>query len=389
MENATFIFFLIFFSAAVFSTIALYTKQTIILAYIFVGILIGPYGFKLINSTDTILSISEIGIMFLLFLLGLDLQFRSLVSMLSKSIIVTVISSLLVGLVCILAAKYSGFGWTPSIIIGSSLIFSSTIICLKLLPTTTLHHQRQGNIVISILLLQDILAIIMLTVLDLFSTSKDGISLFPVFKLLLALPILVFIGYFVQKYIIMHLLRKFNRFKEYIFLIAIAWCLSMAELAIWFGLSAEIGAFIAGISLASSPISQYIAESLKPLRNFFLIIFFFSIGASFNFNLVPSVIYLVCILSTVVLILKPLVYALMLKLFKEKAHVSGSIGLRVGQASEFSLLLGLLALQGHIISQKEYIIIQATVILTFIISSYIVVLRLPNPIAISDRLRRD
>jgi Kef-type K+ transport system membrane component KefB len=389
MVDATFVFFLIFFGAAFFATIALYTRQTIILAYIFVGVLIGPYGLKLIGDTDTILSISEIGIMFLLFLLGLDLQLKSLMEMLGKSVLVTFGSSLILGVACTLACYQYGLEIMPSIIIGTSMVFSSTIICLKLLPITTLHHQRQGNIVISILLLQDIMAIIMLTVLDLLSTSQGSVQLYPILKILAALPILVVVGYFAQKYIIMHLLRKFNRVREYIFLLAIAWCLGMAELAVWFGLSSEIGAFIAGVSLAASPISQYIAESLKPLRNFFLIIFFFSVGANFNYQLVPSVLYIVCVLVGIVLVVKPIAYALLLKVFKEKTHVSWSIGLRVGQASEFSLLLGLLALQSHIISQKQFIIIQAVVIITFVISSYIVVLRLPNPIAISDKLRRD
>ncbi len=389
MHDATFVFFLIFFGAAFFATIALYTKQTIILAYIFVGVLIGPFGLKLIGDTDTILSISEIGIMFLLFLLGLDLQFKSLMEMLGRSVLVTFGSSLIVGVACSLACYQYGVAVMPSIIIGISMVFSSTIICLKLLPTTALHHQRQGNIVISILLLQDILAIVMLTVMDLLSTSQGSVQLYPILKLLAALPILFAIGYFAQKYIIMHLLRKFNRVREYIFLLAIAWCLGMAELAVWFGLSSEIGAFIAGVSLAASPISQYIAESLKPLRNFFLIIFFFSVGANFNYQLVPSVLYIVCILAGIVLIIKPIAYAVFLKTFKEKTHVSWSIGLRVGQASEFSLLLGLLALQNKIISQEQFIIIQAVVIITFVISSYIVVLRLPNPIAISDKLRRD
>ncbi len=141
-------------------------------------------------------------------------------------------------------------------------MFSSTIIGLKLIPTTVLHHQHTGEIIISVLLLQDIIAIVLLLVLE--ASAQESMSWMSLSKPLLALPLLVLITYLVEKYILIRLIRLFDRIQEYIFLLAIGWCLGVAEAAEWMGLSYEIGAFIAGVSIASSPIALFIAESLKP-----------------------------------------------------------------------------------------------------------------------------
>ena len=176
------------------------------------------------------------------------------------------------------------------------MMFSSTIIGIKLLPTTILHHQHTGEIMISVLLLQDLLAIFVL--LFFAPLAASGNILVDISLVVFGLPALLLFAYVAERFFLQRLLAKFNRIKEYLFLLAIAWCLAMAQLAILFGLSAEIGAFIAGISLAASPIAFYIAESLKPLRDFFLVIFFFSVGALFNLNYLTKVIFPAVILAS-------------------------------------------------------------------------------------------
>jgi Kef-type K+ transport system membrane component KefB len=174
-----------------------------------------------------------------------------------------------------------------------------------------------------------------------------------------------------------------------IFLIAIGWCLGLSELAYMVGLSHEIGAFIAGVSVATSPIALYIANHLKPLRDFFLILFFFSIGAEFQLGLLGDVIIPSLILAGVVLIAKPIVFKVLLGRISESSEKSWEIGFRLGQISEFSLLIAFLASSQALISQNASHVIQATAIITFLISSYLVVFRYPTPIAVSDKLRRD
>ena len=155
------------------------------------------------------------------------------------------------------------------------------------------------------------------------------------------------------------------------------------------GLSAEIGAFIAGVSVATSPISQYIAVNLKPLRDFFLILFFFAVGAKLDLSALDTVFVPAAILAALVLGLKPVVYRFLLKGVSEKRVLAWNLGFRLGQASEFSLLIAYVAASSAIISQQTSLLIQATTIITFLVSSYIVVLNYPTPIAVSDRLRRD
>jgi Kef-type K+ transport system membrane component KefB len=191
------------------------------------------------------------------------------------------------------------------------------------------------------------------------------------------------------RYVLLPLITRFDRFHEYIFLLAIGWCLGLAEAAQALGLSAEIGAFIAGITIATSPISQYIAVNLKPLRDFFLVLFFFSVGARFDLGLLGQVILPALVLSLLVLGLKPVVYQFLLKGLSEQRSLAWDLGFRLGQVSEFSLLIAYVAASGAVISSQASLLIQATTIVTFVASSYIVVLNYPTPIAISDELRRD
>ncbi|WP_421862907.1 cation:proton antiporter [Motiliproteus sp.] len=388
MEHSlVFSFFLIFTGAAVIASLALFTRQPLLVAYIVLGALFGPYGMEMVTDTSLLSDIAEIGIIFLLFLLGLDMQPSHLLHMLKKATLVALLSSAVFAAIGYGTGKAFGYTETECLIIGLSLMFSSTIIGIKLLPTTVLHHKHTGELVVGLLLLQDVIAIIVL--LALYSTSSGDVSPTTYLKTLLAFPLLIGSSFLFVKYILLNLIQRFDRFHEYIFLVAIGWCLGVAEGAAAMGLSAEIGAFVAGVSLATSPISQYIAESLKPLRDFFLILFFFSIGASFNLGLLDDVIVPALILAVLVLIFKPLVFKVLLQRISESSQMGWEVGFRLGQTSEFSLLIAYLATSTLLIGQEASHLIQATAILTFLVSSYIVVFNFPSPIAVSDRLRRD
>jgi Sec-independent protein secretion pathway component TatC len=149
-----------------------------------------------------------------------------------------------------------------SLIMGAALMFSSTIIGIKLLPTTVLHHRRTGELVVGLLLLQDVIAIIVLLIL--YSAQSEAMSLMAYIKPILSLPLLTAGAFALVRWVILPLITRFDRFHEYIFLLALGWCLGLAETAQFIGLSAEMGAFVAGVTLASSPISQFIATNLKP-----------------------------------------------------------------------------------------------------------------------------
>ena len=379
--------FIIFTGAAVFATIALYARQAMLVGYIILGILLGPWGLSLVNDPDLIKDISHIGIIFLLYLLGLDLLPQQLWKMLGEALEITLLSSTVFLVTGFFIAWLFNFPVLDSVLTGAVMMFSSTIIGLKLLPTTTLHHRHTGQIIISVLLIQDLLAIIILLLLQ--GYGKGEKLLVDILLQLATLPIIILAAYVLERYVVIKLIQRFDQIHEYIFLLAIAWCLGIAEIAVYFGLSYEIGAFIAGVTLASSPIAFFITERLKPLRDFFLIIFFFSLGASFKISAIGGIIFPAAVLALFVIFLKPMIFSRLLSRAGEKATISREVGFRLGQASEFSLLIAVLAVESRFIGEVTSNLIQLTTLITFIISSYIIVFNYPTPIAVSDKLRRD
>lgn len=386
-ETVTYVVFLIFAGTAILSTIALFTRQSLLVAYMAIGAILGPWGLKLVKDSALIKQTGDIGIVFLLFLLGLNLQPQNLWHSLRKMSWITFASSCIFLLAGFIISYACGFDLKTSGLVGITMMFSSTIIGLKLLPTTILHHQHTGELMISILLLQDMIAIGVLLVLQVVAIKAFGwIDLVLV---ICCFPVLLFVAYVFERFVLGKLLSSFDKIHEYIFILSIGWCLCMAELAHYMGLSEEIGGFVAGVALASNPISFYIAESLKPLRDFFLIIFFFSIGAGFNFGYLPQVIIPAAILAASMLIIKPVTFYQLLKRFGETKKIGWEIGVRLGQISEFSLLVIYLAFQIKIITPAASFMVQAATIITFIFSCYWVVLRYPTPLASTDQLRRD
>lgn len=379
-------FFLIFSGAAVLASVALFTRQPLLVAYIVLGALLGPSGLEAVTDTELLSDIAHIGIIFLLFLLGLDMQPSHLIHMLKKATLVALVSSLIfLGLGYAMTLAF-GFSQTEALVVGAAMMFSSTIIGIKLLPTTVLHHKHTGELVVGLLLLQDVVAILVLLLLNSGGGANPAMGFL---KSMLALPSLVLAAYLAVRFILLPLLMRFDRFHEYIFLVAIGWCLGLAEAAVLVGLSAEMGAFIAGVTLATSPISQYIATSLKPLRDFFLIMFFFSVGASFNLALLDDILLPALAMTLAVLVVKPVVFRTLLSGISESRETGWEIGFRLGQTSEFSLLIAYLAFASQLIGTEASHLIQATAILSFLLSTYVVIFKFPSPIAIKDSLRRD
>ncbi|MFT6423380.1 MAG: Kef-type K+ transport system membrane component KefB, partial [Thalassolituus sp.] len=376
-QDIVFSFFLIFAGAMVLATFALFTRQPVLIAYIALGAIAGPFGMGWIEHPDSLTDMAHIGIIFLLFLLGLDMQPSALFAVLKKAMLVAIASSLVFFGVGVGITLLLGYSHTDAVVVGLALMFSSTIIGLKLLPTTVLHHKHMGELMIGLLLVQDMIAILALILLGVMQGTSD----IPVWQPFVALPLLAGTCYLIVKFILLPLITRFDRYQEYLFILAIGWCLTGAEAAKIMGLSEEIGAFIAGVTLATSPIAQFIAISLKPLRDFFLVMFFFTLGAGVNLGMLGDVAVGAGILAAAVLLLKPLTFRLLLGRFSETPRLAWDVGFRLGQISEFSLLVTFVALQGGLLSDKGSLLIQATAIITFIVSSYIVVFNYPNPIA--------
>jgi Kef-type K+ transport system membrane component KefB len=377
---------LIFAGASILATIFLYLKQPIILAYIFLGMLAGPWGIGLFEDPSHIEHISHLGIILLMFLIGLNLHPQKLSALLKRSTPVTLATCLVFSLPAMLIARLFHFSWSESLIVGLSLMFSSTVVCVKLVPTSSLHHKHIGEIIISILLLQDIIAVgLILFLQDGTETNIYIRGLFLVVKTLL----FSVCTYLLVRYVILALFRRFDKIQDYIFVMSIGWCLLCAKAASYLGLSYEIGAFVGGIMLATSPISLFISEGLKPIREFFLILFFFSIGAQFDFLVTKQVVVPGLILAGIILVMKPPVFIVAFRLAGESAGLAKELGIRLGQASEFSLLVAYAAFTAGKIEARTSYLIQLATISTFIISTYFVVYKYPTPISVSTSKRQD
>ena len=387
LHEIEFSLFLIFAGGAALATLALYARQAMIVAYILLGVLLGPWGSGLVGNSELIADISHVGIVFLLYLLGLDLFPQELWKILGKATWVTLMSSALFFVAGFAIALAFGYPLAEALLIGSIMMFSSTIIGIKLLPATALHHRNTGRMIISVLLIQDLLAIVILLMLQ--GYGKNEQLLLDVTMQILVLPLLILISWFFERYLLIRLINRFDQIHEYIFLLAIAWCLAIAEVSVLLGLSREIGAFIAGITLASSPVAAFITIKLKPLRDFFLILFFFSLGASFNLDIISQILFPASALALCALVIKPVVFEKLFVGVHEKRAVSREVGYRLGQLSEFGFLIAVLAAEARFIAQDTSYMIQLAILITFVLSSGIVVLNFRTPIATSDRLRRD
>jgi len=207
--------FLIFIGAAIISTLALFARQAMIVGYILLGMIIGPWGLSLIDDAELVKDISNIGIIFLLYLLGLDLLPQQLLRMLGEALHITLISSVLFCIFGVSIGMLFGFSMVDSIIIGVVLMFSSTIIGLKLLPTTTLHHRHTGQIIISVLLIQDLIAIITLLIIQGYGKGDNLID--DIIIQLLSLPILIGLTYILERFILIKLIHRFDQIHEYVF----------------------------------------------------------------------------------------------------------------------------------------------------------------------------
>ncbi len=386
LENIILQFVLIFAGAALFASLFLFLKQPIILAYIVLGIVVGPKGLELINDAEQIERLAHIGIILLLFLIGLNFQPAKLVGLLGLIGIVTLATCFIFMLLSLAVALALGYPFIDSLIIGAALMFSSTIVSLKLIPTTQLHHHHVGDVMISVLLLQDVIAIVLIVLVT--EGGMDDVTI-SVALLLLKLVVLSVMSFVIVRFVITKLFLKFDVIKEHTFVMALGWGLFVAGAAEMLGLSFEMGAFIAGISLATVPIALVIAEDLKPLRDFFLILFFFSIGAEFDLVVSQQLIVPGLIITALLVTAKPVIFNWGFKAIGEKPQDSAELGVRLGQASEFSLLVAFSALASGLIEERSSNLIQLVVVLTFVVSTYWVVNVYPTPISYKSSQRKD
>ena len=387
MENLVFLdIALVVIASTILGWLSLLTRQPIIIAYIAAGVLLGPWGLKLVTEIEFINETSNIGITLLLFLAGLSLHPSRLLELFTKTFSLTLLTGGLFALVTgMIIHTFFGASVTEAVITGVAMMFSSTILVVKLMPTITLHQKHMGAVAIAILIMQDIFAVLAIT----FINGGSSASVTGWITSILIGVLLAVAAILAERYIIRKIIMQVQRYNELLNLVALAWCFTLALLAEQIGMSHEIGAFIAGVALAGGPLSNYLAENLKFFRDFFLVLFFFTLGAKLDFALMEKIVWPALLLSAVLLVLKPLVYWISFTITRETTKFSREMGFRLGQNSEFSLIIAVLAADSLLIRAEYSQLIQLVAIVTMTISSYILVFLFPTPLGTSKPLKID
>jgi len=350
--------------AAIFAFISKALKQELIPAYIISGIVIGPLVLGWIKDISIIRSLAEIGIAFLLFTAGLEISTSKIKDRAFPSIFTSIFGMIVIGIITFLIATALHFRSIEAIYLALILGFSSTVLVVKILSDRKELNTLNARIAIGVLLVQDIVAIIALILLNK-TFTVSGVSV-----AILQAILLVLIAILLNKTVLKPLFKFASSSYELLFLAALAFVFFFAALAYALNLSIVIGAFVAGLALSNLPYKLEIESKIKPLRDFFTIIFFVSLGmwlTAFSLKEIwlPFVIFL-----AIIILVKPLVTAFALRICKYKSRTSIGVGFSIGQLSEFSLVLAILAITTNTVSHTTFNLIILLAIVTMALTPY-------------------
>ncbi len=363
---------LIIVIAAVMSLIMRLIRQPLIIGHILTGIIVGPSVLHFVSSTNTIEVFSSIGIALLLFIIGLGLNLKVIREVGKVATVVGVLQVAFTFLIGYVASTFMGLSQTEAIFLAVAWSFSSTIIILKLLNDKKEQARLYGKIATGLLLVQDILATTALVFVTAHS-QNNGFAFDNLVGLLIKGWLLggslLLIGTFV--------LPKFHKLlggsQEFLFLFALAWGFGAAALFEQAGFSLEIGALIAGVSLAGLPYAQEISSRLKPLRDFFIIVFFISLGTRLVFDSPALALPVILISSFVVIILKPLIVMILMGLLGYTKRTSFKTAMTMGQVSEFSLIFVILGYRSGLVSNDLVAIVTMVALVSIAVSTYLII----------------
>ncbi|MBC8501138.1 MAG: cation:proton antiporter [Nanoarchaeota archaeon] len=343
-------------------------KQPLIPLYILAGLIIGPVGLGWITDYEVIGTLSEIGVAFLLFVVGLELDLRKLKDVGNVVITGSIIQIVAMFLIGISVGVWLGFIGEELIYLGLIVSFSSTMVVIKLLADKNELDTLHGRIVIGILLMEDLFAILAISSLQTISNFSPLLLLEAIFKVFGIIALVYVSG----RFIFPTIFKVAARSQEILFLIAITVCFSFGMLGLVLGLSIAIGAFLAGVSLANLPYNLEIESKVRSLRDFFSTIFFVSLGMGLVFTNITKWLLPLIILTAIIIIFKPLLITTILSFFGYKRKTAFMTSTTLAQTSEFSLII---VAQGAILGHISNEFLSITTILatiTITISTYFI-----------------
>ncbi len=347
---------IVFIIAAVAAYVLRLIRQPQILAYVIVGVLITPV-FQLVTDTSVIESMSVVGIAFLLFIVGLEMDLKSLRSVTLVSSLGGAIQIIVLFVTGYFVALLLGFLSLEAAYIGLILAFSSTMVVMKLLSDKRELQTLHGRIALGILLVQDIVAILALSIL----TSINGFG-----WELLGIALLKFLGlfalaYLTSRFIFPRIFKFAARNQELLLVTSLAVCFIFSLAFHYLEFSVAIGAFVAGVALGNLEYNIEIIGKMKSLKDFFALLFFVSLGMGLSIGVVKDMWLPLLILFGIVMIFKPLIIMTICSLLKYTKKPSFMTANALAQVGEFSLIL---AAQGLVLGHISQELFSLTVILT-------------------------
>jgi Kef-type K+ transport system membrane component KefB len=344
-------------------------RQPLIIGYIVTGILVGPSFLNIIHSHEAFESFSQIGITLLLFVIGLGLNV-GIIKDTGKPVFV-IFSSIVAGVggLGLLIATLMGFEFKGALVLATALLFSSTIIVIKALSDKREQSRLYGQIAIGVLLVEDLAATIALLLVSTSTSSGADAVSFPV--LLARGAFLASCLAIVGGLVMPRLSRLFAASQELLYVFALAWAFGVASIFRASGFSLEVGALFAGVALAHLPYVQAIASKLKPLRDFFIVLFFIGLGEQLGLGDISDALLPALIFSAVIMVVKPLLIMGSLGVLGYTKQTGFKAAIHLSQISEFSIVLIVLAVDTQLIKQEAIAITTLTALITIAISAYL------------------
>lgn len=371
-ENNFFEFSIIIAAGAVLAMFGQLLKQPLIVMFILLGILLGPAAFDLVKSKDNIHLLAEIGIAILLFIVGLKLDLRIIKSVGKIALLTGLGQVLFTSLFGYFIGIALDFSPLHSFYIAVALTFSSTIIIVKLLSDKKEIDSLHGQIAIGFLIVQDIVVILVMIVLSAIGLEGERSLTYDIIKTFLSGFVLLAVALAAMKWVIPRLSRFLAKSQELLTLFAIAWSLTLATAGELMGFSGEVGAFLAGVSLASSDFKEVISGRLVSLRDFLLLFFFVNLGSELDFSVIGSQLNAAMIFSVFVLIGNPIIVLIIMGRMGYRKRTSFLAGLTVAQISEFSLIFAGLGLAVGHITEEVVGLITLVGLITIGLSTYLI-----------------
>ena len=375
--------------ASIFGILARRFKQPILVGYLFAGLAAAYFG--LIGESEIIKNLGKIGVALLLFLVGVEMNIREIPTI-GKAALYTGLGQMLFTFVIALSAGLLfGFGLLPSIYIAIAMSFSSTIIIVKLLSEKKDLDTLYGKVAVGFLLVQDLVAVLILMFLA--GMGSGGVTIAGYIFIAIKGALLIIAVWALSKKVLPYLFERYvAESVELLFIVSIAWALGVAALVAGpLGLSLEIGGFMAGLALSNLPEHLEIASRTRPLRDFFLTLFFLTLGASLLVEGIGSIIFPALVFSLLVLIGNPIIVMIVMGFLRFKKRTSFLSSVTVAQISEFSLIVMAAGLALNHVSQSHVALTVIVAAITMTISTYIILgadkiyLRLKNKLSIFER----